>query len=132
MSYFLYSRFCANGQKNWFYIKKSHAGCYHNEFVDKQAAASATLDGQPYFVRPQKYGTLQLRIKPAVRNLISSELEQASLTQEIARNKSILKKVFQVNMRRAVQLRSTIFARDLVRSEEGATVARNDCKAKQL
>jgi len=103
---------------------KSHAGCYHNELADEQAAAGATLDGQPYFVGPQKYGTLQLRIKPAVRNLISSELEQASLPQDIAPNKSILKKVFQVNMRRAVQLRSTTFARDLVRSEEGATVAR--------
>ena len=36
---------------------KSHAGCYHNELADEQAAACATLDGQPYFVRPQKYGT---------------------------------------------------------------------------
>jgi hypothetical protein len=106
------------------YKIKSHAGCYHNELADEQAAAGVTPDKQPYFVGPQKYGTLQLRIRPTVRSLISSELALVNLPQDIAPNKSILKKVVQVNTRRAVQLRSTIFASALVRSEEGSTVAR--------
>ena len=45
------------------YIIKSHAGYYHNELADEQAAAVVTLDGPTYFVGPQKYGTSQLRIR---------------------------------------------------------------------
>ena len=86
------------------YKIKSHAWYYHNKLADEQAAAGVVLDGPTYFVGPQKYGTLPLRIKPDVRSLISSELEQVSLPQDVAPNKSILKRVFQVNARRAVQL----------------------------
>ena len=103
---------------------KSHSGCHHNELADERAAAGASLDEPPYFAGPKKYGVLQLRIKPAVRALISSEQARAGLPQDIAQNKSILQKVVQVNTRRAVQLRTTIFARSLVRTDEGFTVAR--------
>jgi ribonuclease HI len=103
---------------------KSHSGCHHNEVADELAAVGASLGEPPSFAGPKKYGVLQLRIKPAVRDLISSEQARADLPQDIAPNKSILKKVVHVNTRRAVQLRTTIFARCLVRTEEGSTVAR--------
>ena len=57
--------------------------------ADEQADAGVVLDGPTYFVGPQKYGTLPLRIKPDVRSLISSELEQVSLPQDIAPNKTL-------------------------------------------
>jgi len=103
---------------------KSHSGCHHNELADERAAVGASLDEPPCFDGPKKYGVLQLRVKPAVRDLISSEQARAGLPQDIAPNKSIFKKIVQMNTRRAVQLRTTIFARGLVRTDEGSTVAR--------
>ena len=103
---------------------KSHSGCHHNVLADERAAAGASLYEPLCFPGPKKYGVLQLRIKPAVRNLIYSEQARASLPQDIAPNKSILKNIVQVNTRRAVQLQTTSFAHDLVRTDEGSTVAR--------
>ena len=103
---------------------KSHSGCYHNDMADELADAGVALDEPPCFAGPNKYGVLQLRIKPAIRALMSMERVRAALPPDIAPNKSILKKVIQVNTRRAVQLRTTIFARDLVQKDEGSTVAR--------
>ena len=92
--------------------------------ADELADAGVALDEPPCFAGPNKYGVLQLRIKPAMRALMSMERVRAALPPDIAPNKSILKKVIQVNTRRAVQLRTTIFARDLVQKDEGSTVAR--------
>ena len=53
---------------------------------------------------------------------VAAEVEQAA-DSEVAQAE-LAGDTGQVNARRAVQLRGTIFARDLVRSEEGSTVAR--------
>ena len=102
---------------------KGHTGCYHNELADEQADKGCESDAVRLCNGPQKYGTLHLRIHPALRDLVSNEHARAALPSDIAPNKSILRQVVRANQWRSVRLRSTIFARDLVQTEDGSTVA---------
>jgi len=103
---------------------KSHAGCYHNKLADVRADAGRMSEVPLACDGPQKYGTLHLRVLPSVLEDVRKEHIRVSLPQDRAPNKSIIKKMVQINTLRATYLRETIFVRDLVRPEEGSTVAR--------
>ena len=61
---------------------------------------------------PDKYGSLWLRIRPNVRDLTKDHRQQ--LQSDRAPNKRILEKVIAANNLRAVKLRGTIFAKDIL------------------
>ena len=103
---------------------KSHAGCYHNEMADECAGVGCALDDSPLYSGPQKYGTLHLRLQPCLHNLVEKEHLCATLPRDGAPNKSILKQVVSVNTKRAVNLRHTIFVRDIVHQPVSVIVAR--------
>ena len=46
---------------------KSHAGCFLNEMADERAEKGRLSDAAPIFPGPNKYGSLQLRIKASFR-----------------------------------------------------------------
>jgi ribonuclease HI len=103
---------------------KSHAGCYHNEMADECADAGCMLDDTPLFSGPQKYGTLHLRLQPSLHTLVEKEHLCATLPRDGAPNASILRQVVSVNTKRAVNLRNTIFAREVMYRPESAIIAR--------
>ena len=103
---------------------KSHSGCYLNERADECASRGCASEDQQLHPGPQKYGILHLRIQPSLRRLILEEGARARLPADNVPNKSILRQVARLNVWRAVRLRNTIFARDLICCAEGATVAR--------
>ena len=103
---------------------KSHSGCYHNDIADECASIGCESDLPQLFPGPQKYGTLQLKIQPTLRHLVSEEKVPTALPSDNVPNKKLLQQVLRVNTWRAVRLRQTIFARDLIQSAEGLTVAR--------
>ena len=103
---------------------KSHSGCYHNDIADECASLGCESDLPQLFPGPQKYGTLQLKIQPTLRHLVSEEKAPSALPSDNIPNKKLLQQVFRVNTWRAACLRNTIFARDLIQSAEGLTVAR--------
>ena len=103
---------------------KSHAGCYHNEIADELAEVGRVSERPVVHDGPQKYGTLHIQIQPFMRSTVAEERVRAILPQDRAPNKSIIRQVVQANIQRAVRLRNTIFVRDVVRPEEGTTVAR--------
>jgi len=70
---------------------KGHTGCYHNELADEQADKGCESDAVRLCNGPQKYGTLHLRIHPALRDLVSNEHARAALPSDIAPNKSIVR-----------------------------------------
>jgi ribonuclease HI len=102
---------------------KGHTGCFHNELADEQADKGCAADAPRLYNGPQKYGTLHLRIQPFLRELISTEHARAALPSDLVPNKLILRQTVRANQWRSVRLRSTIFARDLVQTEYGLTVA---------
>ena len=103
---------------------KSHSGCYHNDRADECASLGCESDSPQLFPGPQKYGTLLLRIQPTLRHLVSEERARPALPSDNVPNKKLLQQVLRVNTWRAVRLRHTIFARDLIQCVEGLTVAR--------
>jgi ribonuclease HI len=103
---------------------KSHAGCYHNEMADECADAGCMLDDTPLFSGPQKYGTLHLRLQPSLHTLVEKEHLCATLPRDGAPNASILRQVVSVNTKRAVNLRNTIFVREVMYRPESAIIAR--------
>jgi ribonuclease HI len=103
---------------------KSHAGCYHNEMADECADAGCMLDDTPLFSGPQKYGTLHLRLQPSLHTLVEKEHLRATLPRDGAPNASILRQVVSVNTKRAVNLRNTIFVREVMYRPESAIIAR--------
>ena len=103
---------------------KSHAGCYHNEMADESAGAGCVLDDPPLFSGPQKYGTLHLRLQPSLHTFVEQEHLCATLPRDGAPNASILRQVVNVNTQRAVNLRDTIFVREVMHRPESAIIAR--------
>jgi hypothetical protein len=71
---------------------------------------------------PQKYGSLWLRTRPAVREL--AESSGKPLPRDSAPNRSLLEKTAASNTLRAVKQRSTVFVTDLLHHKEGATVSK--------
>jgi len=109
---------------------KGHTGCLHNEMADEQADRGCQSDAPKLHNGPQKYGTLHLTIQPALREMVSAENPKMTLPSDLVPNKSILRQVVRTNLLRAVRLRSTSFARDLVQTDDGLTVARTISKHK--
>jgi hypothetical protein len=103
---------------------KSHAGCYHNEIADGCADAECVLAGPPLFSGPKKNGTLHLRLQPSLHTPVEKDHLCATLPRDGAPNVSILRQVVSVNTQRAVNLRNTIFVREVLYGPESAIVAR--------
>ena len=81
---------------------KSHSGCYHNDRADECASLGCESDSPQLFPGPQKYGTLQLRIQPTLRQLVSEEKACAALPSDNVPNKKLLQQVLLINTWRAV------------------------------
>ena len=103
---------------------KSHAGCYHNEMADECAGIGCASDDPPLCPGPHKYGTLHLRLRHSLRDLVEKEKCSVTLPQDWAPNKVILRQAVKVNTERAMRLRGTIFVRSLLQQPNGAIVAR--------
>ena len=104
---------------------KSHSGCLQNERADAQAGQGVTLDEEETCPGPAKYGSLHLRIKPFLRDTAG-----VALPRDSTPNKTILARVVQVNILKAVKLRNTIFVRDLLLRGQGAAIARTIAKCR--
>jgi ribonuclease HI len=101
---------------------KSHTGCLLNERADECAELGYTSDHDILCPGPDKYGSLWLRIRPNVRDLTKDHRQQ--LQSDRAPNKRILEKVIAANNLRAVKLRGTIFAKDILHCDDGETILR--------
>ncbi len=75
------------------------------------------------FSGPQKYGTLHLRLQPSLHILVEQEHLCATLPRDGAPNASILRQRVSVNTQRAVNLRNTIFVREVLYRPESAIIA---------
>ena len=87
---------------------KSHSGCYLNDKADECSSLGCASDSPVLFPGPQKYGTLQLRVQPTLRHIVSEERIRAALPSDNVPNKKLLQQVLQINTWRAVRLRNTI------------------------
>jgi ribonuclease HI len=76
---------------------KSHAGCYHNEMADECAGIGCASDDPPLCPGPHKYGTLHLRLRHSLRDLVEKEKCRVTLPQDWAPNKVILRQAVKVN-----------------------------------
>ena len=92
--------------------------------ADECADAGCVPDDPPLFSGPSKYGTMHLRLQPSLHTLVAKEHVCAALPRDGAPNASILRQVVSVNTQRAVNLRNTIFVREVVHRPESAIVAR--------
>jgi hypothetical protein len=93
---------------------KSHAGCWLNELADAKAAAGRLLTHDPLHPGPGKYGSLLLRVQPALRTKLTEE--RYPLPRDAAPNKKLIRAMVAVNMKRAALARDTIFVRGILQS----------------
>jgi len=92
---------------------KSHAGCQLNDMADERADAGCISDVEPLFPGPHKYGSLHLRIKPALRSQLSED--GVNLPRDSAPNKTLLQRLVARSMLQAARQRGTIFVNDILR-----------------
>ena len=108
---------------------KSHAGCQLNERADELADQGRASDEEPVLPGPQKYGSLLLRVRTSMRNLLVLEDENMGhrLPRDGAPNEALLterpiKYFIAVNIMRAAKLRSTIFVREALLRPDASVV----------
>ena len=101
---------------------KSHTGCLLNERADEQAELGRTAEGPEICPGPQKYGSFWLRVRPEIRRL-TAECGK-TLPRDSAPNRSILEKVAESSVLRAVRKRTTVFVTDLFDRVEGSTISK--------
>ena len=101
---------------------KSHTGCLLNERADEQAELGYDDTAQEICPAPQKFGSLALRTRQHVRELVQGC--NKALPRDSAPNQNIIKSVVGANTRRAACMRNTIFVRQLLHQKEGETIAR--------
>ena len=99
---------------------KSHAGCFLNEMADERAEKGRLSDAASIFPGPNKYGSLQLRIKSSFRAQVAED--KLPLPRDEVPNKQILRRVISMNLLRALSLRNTIFTREVLVQQHGAVV----------
>jgi ribonuclease HI len=95
---------------------KSHTGCLLNERADEQAELGYDDTAQEICPAPQKFGSLALRTRQHVRELVQGC--NKALPRDSAPNQNIIKSVVGANTRRAACMRNTIFVRQLLHQKE--------------
>ena len=90
--------------------------------ADELADQGCASDEEPVLPGQQKYGSLLLRVRTSMRNLLEDENMGLWLRRDGAPDKSLLKSVIAVNTMRAAKLHSTIFVREaLLRPDASVT-----------
>ena len=105
---------------------KSDAGCFLNEMADERAEKGRLSNAAPIFPGPNKYGSLQLRIKASFRVQMAEDKLNVPLPRDEAPNKQILRQTISMNLLRALKLRNTVFTREVLVQQHGAVVYQSD------
>jgi hypothetical protein len=108
---------------------KSLSGCLMNDRSDEQAECGYKVETPKAFPAPPKFTSLTLRVHNPVRELTSEC--KTSIPRDNAHNCKILRGVISTNLRRAANKRNTIFVNQLLRRNEGATIARVVSRCKE-
>ena len=90
--------------------------------ADESAEKGRLSYAAPIIPGPNKYGSLQLRIKASFRVQMAEDKLNVPLPRDEAPNKQILRQTVLMNLLRALKLRNTVFTREVLVQQHGAVV----------
>ena len=104
---------------------KSHAGssCFLNEMADESAEKGRLSYAAPIIPGPNKYGSLQLRIKASFRVQMAEDRPNVPLPRDEAPKQQILRETVSKNLLRALKLNNTVFTREVLVQQHRTVVS---------